>query len=151
MRKILTLSTLAGLLFVAGAQAQQFGATTLISDAYVNTNGTTVAVTTNGTAVMGVSKFDQVWLEADFKLMSAGTSGDNATLSWYLGGTSSATTVGPGLGSATLTQNGVTTVRWATNLSVGSAGYLKVMYSGTTNVATTNLNVKVYTKPRRTG
>jgi hypothetical protein len=151
MRQILKITVLAGLLALAtAAEAQQYGALTLLSNAIVVTNAGTSAVTTNGT-VAGVTRYDQVLLEVDFKLMTAGTSGDNPIIAWNWGGTTNGTTTGTGSSQATITQNGTTTVRWATNLAVGSAGYLNVTFSGTTNVFTTNLNVKAWYKPRRAG
>ena len=151
----LTIGLAASLCTAPKAQAQQWKVTTLLTNAFITTNGTGLAITSNYTssASIALTKYQEAFVIVRFKLQS-GSSTENTTWNWTTSGdaTNWATVAGPQKGSFTIPANGTTQVTFATNLYLGSAGYFYLTNAvGATNAATTNIYVEVYTKPARNG
>lgn len=145
LQKLIGLVLVAGALIAQAAQAQQYATGTLV------TNLDLVAATTsNTTATVACTKYEEVGLDISFNAMAAGASNVVFTLARSVDGSNY--DVESNI-SITLAQNGTSTVRYLTNIYMGSLGYLKLksFASPTSLVACTNVCVRYSLKPTRSG
>lgn len=125
-------------------QAQQYGATTILSGKTIAASATTNCTT------LTLTKAPDVALEVAIQSADNGST-SNATISVYksLDGTTFETTAGI---SWTMALTGNTVKRYITNFTVGPIGYLRVtVANGDSGQSMTNVTVKAYQKPTRLG
>jgi len=148
MKTFTLLTVVASLSLCAlSARAQQYD---ILATLYAGGTNNVAAATTNSTAakVIGVSKYDEIAIDVKLKLTGSGTSDivfkldeglDNSN--WLANRR-----------TITVTPTGGTAVYFCTNITVNSLGYLRLNVIENPNAtAITNLQIRAYVKPRRSG
>lgn len=145
------LCALCFLLFIGGltcqVHAQQYD---VLTTAYSGGTNNLAAATTNSTAakVIGLAKYDQVAIDVKFKLIGSGTSAVVLKLDEGLDGSNWVANTR----TISITAAGTSTVYFCTNYTVDSVGYLRLNVIENPNAsAITNLQIRAYVKPRRSG
>jgi hypothetical protein len=146
MKSIYSLTLLALLALTVPAQAQY-------DPSYiVNNINIASGSSSNVAAVFGCTRYENIGVQVDFNLTGAGT--DPVVVTWCTSqdGTNYCTATGSYKGNFSIAANGTTHVTLVTNLAVNAVGYFQVSsIAGSTNAATTNVYVSVWTKNRAHG
>lgn len=141
------LCLLFALLFITTAHAQQYD---ILKTLYSGGTNNIAAATTNSSEaiVIGLAKYDEVAIDVKFKLIGSGTSDVVFRLDESLDGINWLAN----RRTITVTAAGTGTVYFCTNITVNSLGYLRLNQRENPNAsAVTNLQIRAYAKPRRTG
>jgi hypothetical protein len=138
---------LAMLFSVPDTHAQQYD----ISALTLATNGleATAGVTTNTTAVITATKYDELALS----VTGAATGANTGNLIVYFTGSVDGTNYSRyPIHSVSVIMNGTTAVTGVTNVPLGSVGYLRVdSMTNSGAAAITNITIRVGKKPRKDG
>jgi len=154
MKQIIQLLSVVVLLALASvAPAQQY-TYTQINTATGTASTIPASAPTNINAVITATKYTDTYLWVGFKLMAAGTSALDFRWEYSADGSTwpAIATAGNSGWFGGPAGNGTTMVYWGTNLTFNAAGYYRISYitNGSANVVT-NLSIRSYVKPKRTG
>jgi hypothetical protein len=149
LKAIAGLCALCFLLFIIPqVHAQQYD---ILATLYAGGTNNVAAATTNSTAakVIGLAKYDEVAIDVKFKL-TGGTGTDSVVFKLDEGLDNSNWLANRR--TISVAASGTNTVYFCTNMTVNSLGYLRlnVIENSNTN-AITNLQIRAYVKPRRSG